>query len=377
MADVYITKIAKYLPNDPVDNDHIEEVLGMVDDKPSRAKNIVLRNNKIKNRYYAVDQNGKVTHTNAQLTKAAIEQLFDAGFTAQQLQLLSCGTSTPDQLLPSHASMVHGELKNGNMEVNSVSGVCCAGMNALKYAYLSVLSNQVSNAIATGSERVSTWIKSKAYEEEVAHLAQLEDSPILGFNKDFLRWMLSDGAGAMLLQAEAGTGLSLKIEWMEGYSYAYEMDTCMYAGGEKIEDGSLKSWSEFEPANWAKASVFAIKQDTKLLGDNILVKGVDCLKNVYQKHHIGPHDVDYYLPHISSFFFKQGLYDEMLKQGVEMPWERWFLNLDKVGNMGAASIYVMLEELFYSGKLKKGEKILLHVPESARFSYTYAYLTVC
>ena len=67
----------------------------------------------------------------------------------------------------------------------------------------------------------------------------------------------------------------------------------------------------------------------------------------------------------------------MLKQGVEMPWEKWFLNLDKVGNMGAASIYVMLGELFYSGKLKKGEKILLHVPESARFSYTYAYLTVC
>ena len=282
MADVYITKIAKYLPNDPVDNDHIEEVLGMVDDKPSRAKNIVLRNNKIKSRYYAVDQNGKVTHTNAQLTQAAIERLFDADFTAQQLQLLSCGTSTPDQLLPSHASMVHGELKNGNMEVNSVSGVCCAGMNALKYAYLSVLSNQVSNAIATGSERVSTWIKSKAYEEEVAHLAELEDSPILGFNKDFLRWMLSDGAGAMLLQPEPGTGLSLKIEWMEGYSYAHEMDTCMYAGGEKIEDGSLKSWSEFEPASWAKASVFAIKQDTKLLGDNILVKGVDCLKSVYQ-----------------------------------------------------------------------------------------------
>ena len=60
-----------------------------------------------------------------------------------------------------------------------------------------------------------------------------------------------------------------------------------------------------------------------------------------------------------------------------MPWSKWFLNLEKVGNVGAASIFVMLEELIHSGSLKKGDTLLLHVPESARFSYTYAYLTVC
>lgn len=120
-----------------------------------------------------------------------------------------------------------------------------------------------------------------------------------------------------------------------------------------------------------------MKQDTRLLGNNILQKGVDSLKQAYKKHNIGPDDVDYYLPHISSFYFKQGLYDEMKEQGVEMPWDKWFLNLEHIGNIGAASIYVMLEELVASGKLKKGDRILFHVPESARFSYMYAYLTVC
>lgn len=377
MRDVYITKIAKFLPNSGVNNEKIEARLGMINGKPSRAKNIVLRNNKIKNRYYAIDENGAVTHNNAELTKLAIEALYDADFDANDIELLSCGTSTPDQLLPSHASMVHGLLKNRNMEINSASGVCCSGMNALKYAFLSVLSNQVNTAVSTGSERVSTWIKSDHYEEEVAHLGQLEENPILGFNKDFLRWMLSDGASAILLQNESKGDLSLKIEWMTGFSYAHEMDTCMYAGGEKEEDGSLKPWSEYATEAWSKESVFAIKQDTKLLGDNILVKGVNCLKDVYKKYTIGSDDIDYYLPHISSYFFKQRLYDELQRQGVEIPWEKWFLNLENVGNMGSASIYVMLEELFNSGTLKKGEKILLHVPESARFSYTYAYLTVC
>jgi 3-oxoacyl-[acyl-carrier-protein] synthase-3 len=45
--------------------------------------------------------------------------------------------------------------------------------------------------------------------------------------------------------------------------------------------------------------------------------------------------------------------------------------------VGSASIYIMLEELFNSGKLKAGQKLLLMVPESARFSYSYVLLTVC
>jgi hypothetical protein len=37
----------------------------------------------------------------------------------------------------------------------------------------------------------------------------------------------------------------------------------------------------------------------------------------------------------------------------------------------------MIDELLKSGRLKRGEKILVMVPESARFSYAYVYLTVC
>lgn len=263
------------------------------------------------------------------------------------------------------------------MEINSVSGACCSGMNALKYGYLSVMTAQVTNAVCTGSERTSSWMKADVFENEVEYLKELEESPILAFNKEFLRWMLSDGSGAVLLQPEPIGETPLKIEWMEGYSYAHEMETCMYAGGDKLPDGHLKPWSEYPAEVWGKKSLFAMKQDTRLLGDNILVKGVDSLKLAYKKNNITPDDVDYYLPHISSYYFKQGLYDEMKNQGIEMPWDKWFLNLQKVGNVGAASIYVMLEELVNSGKLKKGDRILLHVPESARFSYTYAYLTVC
>jgi len=377
MNDVYITRISKFLPNKPIDNDHMEEKLGKINGKASKARRIVLRNNKITTRYYAIDEEGNVTHNNAQLVSEAVELLCDENFPKSEIKLLSCGTSSPDQVLPSHASMVHGFLKNGNMEVNSPSGACCSGMNALKYGYMAVMSNQVENAVCTGSERMSSWMKSELFTDEISHLKELEKTPVLAFKKEFLRWMLSDGAGAFLLESQPKGNTPLKIEWMEAYSYAFELETCMYAGGDKLKDGSLKAWSEFTPEEWINNSIFSVKQDVKLLSENILVKGVESLKNANKKHSITPEDITYYLPHVSSYYFRERLYEEMVKQGFEVPWDKWFMNLDKVGNIGAGSIYIMLEELVASGKLKKGDTILLSVPESARFSYSYAYLTVC
>jgi 3-oxoacyl-[acyl-carrier-protein] synthase-3 len=215
------------------------------------------------------------------------------------------------------------------------------------------------------------------FELEVASLKELEERPILAFNKEFLRWMLSDGAGAFLLEDKPNGDISFKIEWMEGFSFAHELEACMYAGADKLENGDLVPWSEYDPELWAKESIFAMKQDTRLLGDNIVIKGVDSVIMSIDKHNVKHTDIDYYLPHISSNYFKEGLYKEMQDRNIEIPWEKWFMNLSEVGNVGAASIYIMLEELANSGKLKKGDKILLSVPESARFSYSCAYLTVC
>lgn len=376
MKNVYITRIAKFLPNEPVDNEAMEGKLGVINGRVSKARRIILRNNQIKTRYYAIDKDGNVTHNNAQLAAEAVKALCDDTFKKEQIELLSCGTSSPDQIMPSHASMVHGFLKNGNLEVNSPSGACCSGMNALKYGFMAVKSGQVNNAVCTGSERTSSWMKAEIFEDEVAHLQQIDENPILAFNKEFLRWMLSDGAGALLLESEPHGKTPLKIEWMEAYSYAFELETCMYAGGEKQEDGSLKPWSEYPADAWGKMSLFAMKQDVKLLGENVLVKGVASMRQAMAKHNITEEDIDYYLPHISSYYFKENLYNEMNRQGLDIPWEKWFLNLQKVGNVGAGSIYLMLEELVHSGKLKKGDRIFLQVPESARFSYAYAYLTV-
>jgi len=375
---VYINNIARFLPNEPVSNEDMEKILGMVNGNPSRSKNIVLRQNGIKNRYYVIDKNGDIKYTNAELTAHAIKNLENDSFKLTDIELLSCGTSLPDQLLPSHASMVHGYLKNKPLEVISPSGVCCAGMHALKYAFISVLSGQTRNAVSTGSEVISTLLRSDKYEKEIEDLCQLTKNPILAFEKDFLRWMLSDGAGAMLLENQPNKDdISLRIEWIETISFANELDACMYAGAEKKEDGNLKGWKELDPQEWLKKSIFSVKQDIKLLDKYVVERCITPMAEILKKRNINTEtEVDYFLPHLSSMYFRQRLFDECKNQGIEISLNKWFTNLTEVGNVGSASIYIILDELFHSGKLKKGEKILIMVPESGRFSYAYAYLTV-
>ena len=377
--DVFINKAGKFLPNEPVSNNDMEAYLGMVDGKPSKARAIILRRNGIKQRYYALDKEGNTTHTNPQMAAKAIRSLLSDSLSLDNIDLLSCGTSTPEQILPSHASMVHGELGGSkNIEIVSFAGSCCTGVDALKYAYMAVKLGESKNAVVSASERPSAWLKASYFQEESEKLALLEEQPMLAFEKDFLRWMLSDGAFALLLQGKPNEhDLSLRIDWIDLTSFANTRQTCMYAGAEKLADGRLKGWADYPQQDWLSKSLFALKQDTRLLAENVVKLGVDFLVELGKKHQFTPDDIDWFLPHLSSMFFKDKILEESKKRGFLIPEEKWFLNLPRIGNIGSASAFAMIEELLYSGNLKKGQKILLMIPESARFSYCYCMLTVC
>jgi 3-oxoacyl-[acyl-carrier-protein] synthase III len=380
MNDVYITRTSKFLPNKPVLNDEMEDYLGMIHGKPSKSRKIVLRNNGIQCRYYAIDKNGKATHTNSQMVALAVQELFNKRpEEITEVDLLSCGTSTPDQLMPSHAVMVHGHLpETKHIEVVSPSGVCCSGMHAYKYAYLALKTGDKKKAVATGSERLSRILRAEIFNEEASHLLQLEENPYVAFEKEFLRWMLSDGAGAFLMETKKNPeGLSLKVEWIEGCSFASTHETCMCQAAVRQEDGTIKSYMDFSAREILEKSVLSMKQDIKLLRENIVELGFKKLSEILRERGQNVNEIDYLLPHLSSYFFESKIAEILELNGAPIPKEKWFTNLRTKGNVGAGSIYLMLEELMNSGTLKKGQKLLLAVPESARFSYVFSLLTVC
>ncbi len=379
---VYITDIASFLPNDPVPNNQMENILGLINSLPSRTRKIILRNNGIVNRHYAIDpDSGIPTHTNAQLTAQAVRGLNPyEGFSIKDIEYICCGTSSPDQIMPGHGAMVQGELGIGPCEVVSTSGICLAGLTALKNTYMNVLSGFSQNGVATGSELASTFIRAQMGQSiHPNKVKNLEKMPSLAFEADFLRWMLSDGAGAAFLSRHRSENRpALYVNWIEMRSYAHEFETCMYAGAVKQKGHGLTGWRIFSSLHEAvDQGAFLIKQEVKLLNDNIVTVSVDrALKSVMEKYDLHPEEISWFLPHYSSDYFREPLFRGMAQIGFEIPQDRWFTNLAHKGNTGSASFYIILEEFFHSGRLKKGDKILCFVPESGRFSVGYMLLTV-
>ncbi|PLX90082.1 MAG: hypothetical protein C0620_14260 [Desulfuromonas sp.] len=377
--EAYITDLASFLPNAPVTNQQMESILGLVGDLPSRTRRIILRNNRIETRHYAIDpQTLQPTHNNAELTAEAVRRL--TAYRPAHINCLCCGTSSPDQLMPGHASMVHGELAGGPCEVITTTGICISGVAALKQACMQVALGESPSAIATGSELASTFMRASLCGQVSAQRAeQLQQQPALSFDADFLRWMLSDGAGAAFIAPKPATeGLSLKVEWIDQLSSAHLLEPCMYAGAIK-EQGKLRGWREFDSIEEAVENhAFLIKQDVKLLNEEIIPTAVDrTLLPIAERRQLSAESIDWFLPHYSSDYFRDRLYQRMKEKGFHIPYERWFTNLTSKGNTGAASIYIILEELFHSGQLEKGQRLLCFIPESGRFSTCYMLLTVC
>ena len=380
MNNVYINDIQRFMPNEPVNNKDIEEYLGYVGGKKSRAKSIVLRSNGIKTRYYVMEKGTqKPLFTNAKLASNAIEKLNNNEFNIKDTQILACGTTSPDQLMPGHTLMVQGELGISEIETISASGICLSGINALKYIYYGIKSGEITTGISCGSEASSPILSARNFKEESNHmLEELESNTSIAFEKDFLRWMLSDGAGAMRVQNTPNKDkLSLKINFMDVLSYAGEMPVCMYSGLDVEEDGTVTPWRAFEQEEIMQKSLLSVSQDVKLLNANIIKYTVTKpIITIAKKQNIKPSDFTYFLPHYSSTYFKDKVYAGLVEANFEIPYEKWFTNLTTCGNTGSASMYIMLEELFNSGKLKKGDKILCYIPESGRFSTAFMSLEV-
>ena len=376
---VYINRIAAFLPNAPVENDQIEQILGQIGELPSRVRKMILRSNAIKTRHYAIDPiTRETTHSGTELAVEAIKGLFAQGLKADDVSCLACGTSYPDQIMPGQGVMVHGLIPDAPpYEVLTTAGVCVAGMAAMKHAYNAIRTGEHKDAIAVASESASAIMRSEHFEAEIDQ-KKLEDArPEIGFEKDFLRWMLSDGAGAVHLSNKPNPqGISFKIHWIDLISYANEMPVCMYAGAE-LQQGKFVGWKNVDKQTRDARSFMAVKQDVKLLNENIVRCTVEkALLRLIDKYALKADEIDYFLPHYSSGFFRDKLLEGLKNINFVIPQEKWFTNLESKGNTGSASIYIILQEFLEKYRLVNGQKVLCYIPESGRFSSCFMLLEV-
>ena len=372
MYSAYINRMGKFLPGEPINNDEMEEYLGLIASRPSRVRQRILNSNGIQQRYYAIDKQQQTLYSNSKMAAFAVrDAISQSNLEPGAIDLLTCATTLPDLLVPGFASTVHGELSElSPLEIVSTQGVCCAGVSALNYAASQIELGKKQTAIAVASEFPSRLFKNTKFEAETS----VQGGKSLPFDTEFLRWMLSDGAGALLIQNHPNSrGISLKIEWIELISHANAYPVCMYSG--LANETSTKSWLDYSSyLDAATAGAFDLRQNIRLL-DNVMKLGVEGWLRLIKAGRVCPQEIDWLLCHYSSHFFRGQIVELLAQAGCMIPGEKWFTNLYSRGNTGCAAIYLMLEELFNSGKLQPGQKIFCFVPESGRFTTAYIMLT--
>ena len=368
----YITATGSFLPGDPVPNDEIEDYIGKAGRSTSDLKDITLANCGIKTRHYAIDKAQQTVISNAAMAATAVRVAAErAGLGPDDVELLCAATTLPDMMAPGQASMVHGELGYGPLEIATLHGICSSGMMALKNAYLQVAIGEKRTAISVASEFASRFFKSSRFDE----MGTVAEEGSLPLEAAFLRYMLSDGAGAAVIQSEPRTsGISLRIDWISLTSYANTEKTCMYGGSP--DTGCAKTWGDYPTAAAAAADgAWVLRQDLSLLPHRVKV-GVDEYDHLLRLGKFDPSTLTWIPAHYSSERMKTIVMKEFARRGIDggRP-EMWYSNLTRVGNIGSAAIFVILDEMMTDGLIKDGDTLLCMVPESGRFIISYMHLT--
>ncbi len=366
---VYLESAVYFMPGEPVSNDAMDSYIAPLNRMSSRIKSRILAENGIKQRYYAIDPEGATVYSNAQLAANAIRDCLgrhDSDLSA--VSLLASGSSGGDALMPGFSNMIQGELAAQPMETVSVHGICAAGVSAIQAAAQGVELGGHASALAVASELPSRLFKRSRF------AARGYDAD---FDAHFLRWMLSDGAGAVLLGNTgrplpgASQGVRLRLKWVHQRSFSGDYPVCMQLG---LSADRAKGHLDYPSWNEAEADgALSLRQDIRLL-PHLFDIGIHEYAKLVRDGWVDPDQVDHFLCHYSSEKFIPVVEDLMEKAGLVIPRERWFSNLAWRGNTGAASILIMLAEFLETREVKPGEQIFCYIPESGRFMAAYMLL---
>jgi len=366
---VYLESAGYFMPGEPVSNEDMDRYIAPLNRMSGRIKSRILAENGIKQRHYAIDPEGATLFTNAQLAANAIRDCLrrhDSDLSA--VSLLASGSSGGDALMPGFANMIQGELAAHPMETLSVHGICAAGVSAIQTAAQGVELGGHASALAVASELPSRLFKRSRF------AARGYDAD---FDAHFLRWMLSDGAGAVLLGnggrplPGASQGVRLRLKWVHQRSFSGDYPVCMQLG---LSADRARGHLDYPSWNEAEADgALSLRQDIRLL-PHLFDIGIHEYAKLVRDGWVDPDQVDHFLCHYSSEKFIPVVEDLMEKAGLVIPRERWFSNLAWRGNTGAASILIMLAEFLETREIKPGEQIFCYIPESGRFMAAYMLL---
>lgn len=252
--------------------------------------------------------------------KAAMQALDRAGVEPEEVELIVCGTTSADMQFPSTGVFVQHKIGAKQAGAFDVWAACTGSLYSLSIGAQFIQTGKYRTVLCVGAELLSR---------------------ITDYTDRGTCILLGDAAGAAVLRPSEDHSGIVDIELAADGQY-WEL---LYGPG-----GGSKYPATHETVNKRLHYV-------KMKGNEVFKVAVramgDCTAGLLAKHGIHPADVDLFIPHQANMRIIQAL-----AKRLDFPMEKVYVNIDRYGNTGAASIYVALDEAVQLGRLKTGDLLL-------------------
>jgi 3-oxoacyl-[acyl-carrier-protein] synthase-3 len=255
--------------------------------------------------------------------EAALKAIAQAGLTANDIGLIVVGTVTPDMMFPSTACLLQHKIGAKQAWGFDVSAACSAFTYALTAASQIVASGGIEHALVVGADVMSSIID---YQDRATCV------------------LFGDGAGAVVVSAAQGNGDGTILD------YEHEIDggggpaLCMPAGG------SLRPASH----DTVEQRLHYVKQDGQQVFKFAVRKTEEISRRILERNGLKPDDLSLFVSHQANRRII-----ESATERLGLPSEKVIINIERFGNTTAATIPLALNDAVCTGRLAKGDLILL------------------
>lgn len=304
MLNAHILGTGSYLPMRRMSNDDLSKIVDTSDEW-------ITSRTGIKARHIAAENE----QTSDLAVKAAQAALADAGIVATDIDLIIVATSTPDMTFPATACIVQNKLGIAGCPAFDVQAVCAGFMYAVATANAYIKSGMATKALIIGAETFSR---------------------LLDWNDRRTCVLFGDGAGAVILGASNQEGGILHAELRADGAYSHILQT-----PGKIAAGQIEG-SPYLYMDGQAVYKFAVKALA-----NIALE-------VIEKSGLGSTDIDWIIPHQANLRII-----ESTARHLKVPMDKVIVTLAEQGNTSAASIPLALDQGIKSGRIQRGQTLLL------------------
>ena len=302
-----IAGTGSYLPERVVTNDELSRIVDTSDEW-------IAARTGIRQRHIAAE--GETTGDLA--FHSATRALEAAGVQASELDLIIVGTTTPDLVFPSTACLVQHRLGANGCGAFDVNAACSGFLFALTVADKFIVSGAARTVLVIGSETLTRMVD---WTERTTCV------------------LFGDGAGAVVLKADAETGI---------------LSTHLHADGAKKE----LLWNPVGVSVGFKENEKNAGVGIRMSGSEVFKYAVKALDSVVEEtleaNGLDRHDIDWLIPHQANLRII-----EATAKRLDMPMERVVVTVDRHGNTSSGSVPLALDEGVRSGRIQRGQLVLL------------------